>query len=289
MKTQADQLDLLVQAAQKREGQTRYIAITSGKGGVGKSTLSANLAYILWHMGYRVGIMDADIGLANLDVIFGVRTEKNILHILKGQASLKDILVPIEDGLFLIPGESGEEIFKYSGEFVLDKFMDEIAILDGLDYVIVDTGAGIGEHVQVFLNASDDILVVTVPEPAAITDAYATVKIAAKDRNRIYMVMNMVKNKKEADSIFEKILKVAHSNIGSQLNLKLLGKVDRDANFAKSTKQRQVFVKDNPNSAVTLDIAHIARQLVAAMEHKVLSESNDRVFGRFFKKILEQF
>lgn len=289
MKTQAQQLDLMLKKRQKKDrGNLRFVAITSGKGGVGKSTISANLAYTLWSQGYKVAIMDADIGLANLDVMFGVKNEKNILHMLKGQATLKEVLVEIEEGLYLVPGESGEEILKYSGELMMEHFNDESTFMDGLDYMIIDTGAGIGESIQMFLNASDDVIVVTVPDPAAITDAYAMIKITSKARKKIQVLMNMVKSQKEAELIFDKLKKVAMKNIGSDLDLQLIGKVNQDSSVSKCTKQRLLFAKEAPSSTPGIDLQQVARKLGSSLEHNMLEKDSHR-FGTFFKKILGQF
>lgn len=129
-------------------GTIKIIAITSGKGGVGKSTISANLAYTLWDMGYKVGIFDADIGLANLDVIFGVKATQNLLDVLQGRATLNDIIVPLESGLSLIPGYTGEEILAYDENVVANLQSD---ILDDLDFLLIDTGAGIAKMCKDFL------------------------------------------------------------------------------------------------------------------------------------------
>ncbi|MDE7196046.1 MAG: AAA family ATPase, partial [Helicobacter sp.] len=161
---QARELEELVSGSAHREVATRLVAVTSGKGGVGKSTLSSNLAYTLYRLGFRVGVFDADIGLANLDVMFGVKSDKNLLNVLRGECALSDIIITIEpEGLFLIPGESGAEILKYNGSLIFERLIDETTFLDSLDFVIIDTGAGLGEHTQAFLNAADDVIVVTIP------------------------------------------------------------------------------------------------------------------------------
>ncbi|MFZ2890234.1 P-loop NTPase, partial [Sulfuricurvum sp.] len=237
MSHQASKLEALVNKNRNLTAKkTRFIAITSGKGGVGKSTVSSNMAYIMAKYGLKVGIFDADIGLANLDVMFNVKIQKNILHVLKGEATVEDILVPIEKNLVLIPGESGEEIFKYASSGLFERFMDQANVLDDLDVMIIDTGAGIGEHIQLFLRACDDVIVVTVPDPAAITDAYATIKITSRLRNEISVIMNQVRSSKEAESLFDKIHKVAQANIGRGLQLNYLGQISNDLKISNSVK-----------------------------------------------------
>ncbi len=180
MENQANKLKRLVKEQPEKTGHaTRFVAITSGKGGVGKSTVSANIANILANHGYKVGLLDADIGLANLDVILNVRIQKNLLHVLKGECALADIIVQVKPNLVLIPGESGDEILKYNDQFIYERFLEEAKVLDHLDFLIIDTGAGIGETIQVFLEAADEVIIVTVPDPAAITDAYATIKVTS--------------------------------------------------------------------------------------------------------------
>ncbi len=290
MEHQAKKLEKLVkQNEEMRSKKTRFVAITSGKGGVGKSTVSSNLAYYLAQNGLNVGIFDADIGLANLDVMFNVKIKKNILHVLKGEASVSDILVPITRNLILIPGESGDEILKYSNQTLFERFMQEAQVLDKLDIMLIDTGAGIGEHIQMFLEAADDIVVVTVPDPAAITDAYATIKSIANYRNDIFMLLNMVKNEKEAHNIFNKIRKVAHANIGKQLKLELIGKINNDTKVASSIKQRELFVKLYPVSAATKDLAQIAAKLGEKVERNVLVSPNESGLSGLFKRLMGHF
>ena len=290
MEHQAKKLEKLVeQNSAKKSKKTRFVAITSGKGGVGKSTISSNLAYYLAQNGLNVGIFDADIGLANLDVMFHVEAKKNILHVLKGEASVSDILVPITRNLILIPGESGDEILKYSNQSLFERFMQEAQILDKLDVMLIDTGAGIGEHIQIFLEAADDIVVVTVPDPAAITDAYATIKSISSFRDDIAMILNMVKSEKEALTIFNKIQKVAHDNIGSQLNLELLGKINNDAKVASSIKQRELFVKLYPTSPAAKDVAQIASKVGEKVERNVLVSPNESGLSGLFRRLMGHF
>ena len=291
MQSQANKLKEIVEqnSTKKRQNNTKFIAITSGKGGVGKSTISANLANILAKNGYRVALFDADLGLANLDVILNVRINKNILHVLKGECALSDIIINVDKNLILIPGESGDEILKYSDQFIFERFFDETAMLDDLDFVIIDTGAGIGGHIQLFLEASDEVIVVTVPDPAAITDAYATIKVTSKIKSSLHLILNMTKNEKEAQLIFDKIKKVALANIGENLNLNLIGKLPEDKLISRSIKQRTLFTNDYPNSSASMDLKSIVNNLVYKLERKVLKNNERRSFGSFFKRLIEQF
>ncbi len=287
---QAEKLEELVASSTKNKSRnTRFVAITSGKGGVGKSTISSNLAFVLSQRGLNVGIFDADIGLANLDVMFNVKMKKNILHVLKGEATVSDILIPITRNLILIPGESGDEILKYADAALFKRFMQDAQVLDKLDVMIIDTGAGIGEHIQMFLNAADDVIVVTVPDPAAITDAYATIKIVSSLRDDISLLMNQVKNTREAEVIFEKIKKVASVNIGTDLNLELIGKIDNDIKVSTSVKKRELFSALYPSSKPTADINNIANKIVARLERDVLVTQNESGLTGLFKRLMEHF
>lgn len=290
MNHQAKKLEELVASnTQKRSKKTRFVAITSGKGGVGKSTISSNLAYVLSQSGLNVGIFDADIGLANLDVMFNVKIKKNILHVLKGEATVSDILIPITRNLILIPGESGDEILKYSDKALFERFMQEAEVLDKLDIMIIDTGAGIGEHIQMFLEAADDVIVVTVPDPAAITDAYATIKIISTFRNNIGLVMNQVKNEREAIAVYEKIKKVALQNIGDKLKLEFFGKVDSDVKVSSSVKQRALFCASYESSQVHRDIINIANNINKTLERNVLVTPNESGLSGLFRRLIKHF
>jgi len=287
---QASKLEELVKSHQERPSKnTHFIAVTSGKGGVGKSTISSNLAFYLAQSGLKVGIFDADIGLANLDVMFNVKIKKTMLHVLKGEATLQDILIEVTPNLVLIPGESGDEILRYGDMGAFEQFVHDAQALDDLDVLIIDTGAGIGESIQFFLQAADDVVVVTVPDPAAITDAYATIKVTAKIRSHIDVVMNQVKSLKEAQLLFNKIAQVAKSNIGEELTLSLLGKISDDKRVTQCVKSRRLFVNEFPATIASKDIQMIAKKLVNKMEHNVLQEGEARGLSAFMKRLIEQF
>lgn len=290
MNHQAAKLEALVnQNRRTAPKKTRFIAVTSGKGGVGKSTISSNLAYLMAKYGLKVGIFDADIGLANLDVMFNVKIQKNILHVLKGEASVEEILVPIEKNLVLIPGESGAEIFRYASGGLFERFMDDAGVLDDLDVMVIDTGAGIGEHTQLFLRACDDVIVVTVPDPAAITDAYATIKVTSRLRDEINVIMNQVRSAKEAEGVFEKINKVASANIGGNLRLNFLGQVSSDPKISMSVKKRSLFARDFPAATPTHELEMIVKRLARKLERNVLVDPKESGLGGLFKRLMEHF
>lgn len=288
-----DQAAKLKQIISEQEGskqkKTRFVAITSGKGGVGKSTLSANIAYMYARLGLKVGLFDADLGLANLDVLLGVSTKKNILHVVKGEATLDEVVIEIERNFYLIPGDSGEEILKYTDPNFFKRLLAHSSMLDNLDVMVIDTGAGIGEQTQLFLKAADDIVVVAIPDPASITDAYAMIKVCSSMTQEVGLLLNQVKSDKEAQTIYEKIKSVASKNIGQNFKLELVGKVDYSPSIAKAVKQRVLFTKEAGAGSVTKDVDRIVRVLAKKMERNVLVEGKESGLNGLFKRLFEQF
>lgn len=283
---QAYELQALMQNADKRNfSNTKFIAITSGKGGVGKSNISANLAYHLCKMGKKVAIFDADIGLANLDLIFGVKPEFNILHALKGEVNFEKVIYTIQKDLLLIPGDNGEEILKYANSGVFERFLNESSILDSIDYMLIDTGAGIGGITQGFLDASDMVVVIATPEPSAIADAYATIKLNAKSHKEIAMIINMCKGKAESNQVFERIVNTAAKNI-PHLKLLNLGFIESSPNIAQAVRAREIVSTFAPNSLSTMQIELIAKNIASKMERNMLNPESKRNFAYFMRSML---
>lgn len=279
---QASSLESLMKKSNK--STAKFIAITSGKGGVGKSNISANLAFCLHKMGYKIGVFDADIGLANLDLIFGVKTDKNILHALKGQANFKEVIYEIRKGLYLIPGDSGEEILKYSASNMLNDFASDAEVWNLFDYVIVDTGAGISTLTQAFLQASDHIIIVTTPEPSAKTDAYAMLKINAKFKDECMMIINMASSQAQIKQVFNTIQSVAQNNIPN-LRLELLGGFEHNNAVKKSILQRKLICEVEPHNIFSITMQEIAKNLISKMEHNMLNTPQKSI-GSFFRRLL---
>ncbi len=285
-KTQADRLKELLEEDENKQ-HLKVIAITSGKGGVGKSTIAANMAYMLGDMGYKVGLFDADIGLANLDIIFNVRANKNLVDVLNGEAKIEDIIIKINDNLTLIPGDSGDEIFKFTDKVLIDNFLKEIEYFDDLDYLIIDTGAGISKTNQAFLSESDEVIVVTMPDPSAITDAYATIKVTSKYLKSVNLLLNFTNNLKEGELIYKKIKKVADTNI-ENFDLNYLGNLSRDSLVGKCSQNRLILAKEYPSSLSFFELDEIIRNLIQKLEHKLLT-SKPRSFAVFVRRLMDRF
>ncbi len=266
----------------------RFVTITSGKGGVGKSTISANIAYLLSMYGYKTAIFDADIGLANQDIILNVKPDFTILDVMKGEIPFKECVVKINNNLYLIPGESGEEILNFKNEELLENFYKGIEEFEDFDFLIIDTGAGIGESVQSFIKAATDTIVVTVPDPAAIMDAYSMIKYSAKIKDMLYLVLNRVKNKKEAQEIFAKIQNVAKKHIDEPIELELLGYVQNSPLVEECSKRRCLLARDQASSIPALQIADIVKKLTDSLTKDGEHIKETPNIAVFFKRLLQQ-
>jgi len=229
--------------------RVRVIAVTSGKGGVGKTNISANLAYLLSKMKKKVLVLDADAGLANIDVILGLAPAHNLYHVLNGEKSIRDVLVPGPGGFMILPSASGiQEMSDLSKGHKLT-LIDEIKTLqEHLDFMLIDTGAGIAGNVMYFNMAAQEIIVVTSPEPTAITDAYALIKVLYQRhaKHHFRVLVNMVKNEEEAREVFARLNQATNHFLN--VSVEYLGHVMRDDHVSDSVRQQKPFVSLFPHS-----------------------------------------
>jgi len=265
----------------------RYVTITSGKGGVGKSTLAANIGYLLSLYGYKVALFDADIGLANLDIILDVKPKYTILDVMRQDVGFEEIVVRINNNLYLIPGENGDEIFAYKNSQMLDRLFKEMERFGDLDYLIIDTGSGIGESVRGFIEASTDTIVVTMPDPSAIMDAYSMIKFCARIKDEVYLVVNRARSKKEAVEIAAKLQNVAKKHIG-KIGIDFLGYVENSRLVEEASKRRELIVKKHPSSVPALEIAQIVKRLTGNVTKSGEHIKETPNISLFFKRLLQQ-
>lgn len=241
----------------------RVITVTSGKGGVGKTNITINLAIALAEQGLRVVILDADFGLPNIDVLFGIVPRYSLEDVIKNRKNILEILSEGPKNTKFISGGSGmEELVKLDKSQLL-KFVDNIALLDKIaDIILIDTGAGLSENVMSFILAADEVLLVTTPEPTSITDAYALIKMVSnRDRGKkIKVLVNKAESPAEAKDISNKLLLVADKFLG--ITLEPLGYITNDDAVVKAVKQQQPFSISFPKSHAARLIRDISSMLI---------------------------
>ena len=191
---------------------TKTISVTSGKGGVGKSSLVANWALWMARRGERVLLLDGDLGMANLDIICGVRSSNSLSHVLRGEKSLQEILVEVMENVYLIPGGSGMYSIYNLDLFQKRRLMEQVEELgEAFDVMLIDTAPGISENVLYLNAAAQEIVVVVTPEPSSLTDAYALIKVLHQEKkeSRFSIVCNRVKDETEGKRIYELLVDTA--------------------------------------------------------------------------------
>ena len=238
------------------------LAVTSGKGGVGKTSVSVNLAVQLARMGRRVILMDADLGTANADVICNINAPRNLSHVVTGQCSLGDALIDAPGGFRLIAGASGLSQMAALGEFERNRLMDQMRDLEHeADLILIDTGAGVGPNVLGFLVAVDQILVVTTPEPTAITDAYAVIKTACRqsDDLDVRLLVNQVRDEREAREVHSRVAGVCRRFL--RQSPVYAGYVLSDSRVPHAVRRRQPFVLEHSASPASLCVQRLAHRI----------------------------
>ncbi|WP_126426407.1 MinD/ParA family protein [Brevibacillus marinus] len=261
MRDQAERLREKVQQTAAHGGrQTRLITVTSGKGGVGKSNVTLNFALGLVETGQKVVVFDVDLGLANLDVLMGISARYHLLDILYKDVTLWEIMEKGPQGLEFIAGGSGFTQFLQLDEQKIGKLLDQLSLLQGYaDTVLLDTGAGISKESMQFILCSDEVFLVTTPEPTAITDAYAVIKMihSRNPHTQIKLIINRSSSPREAKHTADKLTMVAKKFLG--MDVQTLGFVDDDPAVSLAVKQQRPFLMAYPHSQAAKSIRSLVR------------------------------
>lgn len=239
----------------------KVMAVTGGKGGVGKTNVSLNLAISLSKQGKRVLVLDADLGLANVDVLLGLRVDKNLSHVLRGECTLDDILVTGPHGVKIAPATSGSKSMAELGPTEHAGLIRAFSELrTEIDVLIIDTAAGISDMVMSFSRAAQDVLVVVCDEPTSLTDAYALIKILNREHGvfKFKIVANMVRSEREGKELFSKLSKVTGRFL--DVALELVGVIPFDENIRKSVRKQAAIVDAYPSSPAALAITNLAQK-----------------------------
>ncbi len=232
---------------------------TAGKGGVGKSVVSVNLAVALAQQNKRVMLLDADLGLANVDIMLGLHTKYNLSHVIQGSCRLRDVIVEGPSGIQVIPAASGTEFMtqlsaaEHAG--IIDAFNE---LTDELDYLIIDTAAGISDTVLSFARSSQELIVVVCDEPTSLTDAYALIKVmnTRYDWTHFHILANMIRDTKDGRELFNKLFVVAEQFLDVHLNY--LGLIPFDDHIHKAAKKQKPVLMAYPESSAAVSFRELA-------------------------------
>ena len=270
----SDQAQLLRQMMNKEQevlerstGEMHIITIASGKGGVGKSNFSVNLALALKEMGKNPIILDADFGLANVEILLGEQPQYNLSHLIRGECGIKEVVTRSKHGISFISGGSGIQEMNFLSTHQITKISHELAQLSEFtDILIIDTGAGINDIVVKFCNLSDQLYIVVTPEPPSITDGYALLKTLISQfdfQSTAKLVINKAESQKEAHEVFKKLSYVCEKFL--KFNLHYAGFIPYDDQLFKAVKEQIPLVKYAPHSKASHAYYQMATLCMASL------------------------
>ncbi|UCD56280.1 MAG: MinD/ParA family protein [Candidatus Hydrogenedentota bacterium] len=258
-----DQAQKLRELAAALKTQPRIITVTSGKGGVGKSNVVINLAVAISQMGKRVLVIDADLGLANVDILLGLKNRFNLQHVIEGKMKLREIVVSGPAGIKVVPGSSGIPRIANMSSRKRQEFIASFKELEcETDMILIDTSAGMTKNVINFTLLADEIILITTPEPSAITDAYAMIKVihAEKPTAKVGLIVNLARTEAQALDVANKIAQVSRQFLN--FHVFILGTMPTDPYVPKAVMQRQPWIELYPKAAATRAVRQMATEIL---------------------------
>jgi len=262
-------------------GQIKVISVTSGKGGVGKTNIVANLAISMSRLGRRVLVMDADLSLANLDILLGLNPKYHLGHVFHGERHLDEIIIEGPAGIKILPASSGfQDLTILDSEQKLALLEEVDSLEDQLDVLLIDTSAGIGDNVLYFNLAAQERIVIVTPEPTSITDAYALIKVlfTQHQEKNFRVLINEARSDKEAREVFRKLVTVADRFLGG-VSLDYLGLIPYDTSVPSAVRRQEAVVEAYPNSPASRNFVRLAKALLEDESRGGL-EGNIRFFWK---------
>lgn len=281
-----DQADDLRRMVRERPRRAQVIAVTSGKGGVGKTNLAVNLAIAAAGLGRRVVLIDVDLGLANVDVVLNVNSRYNLSHVITGKKDILEILTPAPGGIEIAPGATGIERLANLNEEERAHLVGSLAKLEGrADLVIIDTGAGISKNVMGFTAAADKVVVVTTPDPTAVIDAYATIKMVLREERRgdVHLIVNQASGRAEGERIAQGVQEVVRKFLNAYVEY--AGYVVADPAVVQAVRRKRPFLLASPNAPASLCVMGIARVLFESAGRGTEPEKR----AGFFERLKQAF
>jgi flagellar biosynthesis protein FlhG len=282
MNDQAKKLRELVDANKKNQ---KVIAVSSGKGGVGKTSIISNMAVALSNINKKVILLDGDLGLANVDIVLGVKTNYSIVDVINKSKNLEDIIVDYNQNMKIIPAGSGiEDISNVSENDLIDLLEKLNELSSQTDVLLIDTGAGISKKVMTLLKNAMDIVIVATPEPTSIADAYATIKILTLNYNRkdIKMFINMVKDKQEAQNVFNNMNNICEKFLNTKLEMASYSVFDKT--LPNSIKSQKPIIQYYPDSSFSVSIKRLINYFFS-QNIKLIDNPIKKFFNNLFGRV----
>ncbi|AKA70260.1 MinD/ParA family protein [Clostridium scatologenes] len=288
MMDQAEKLRNLVQkekivkqGSKLGSSKPRIITVTSGKGGVGKSNFVVNAAIALQKMGKKVLIFDADIGMGNDDVLMGFLPKFNVYDIIFDNKSIEEVVIEGTLGVKLLPGGTGISKFEEVTEAQRESFIEKLSELNDIDYIIIDTGAGVNRSVLGFIACSEELILITTPEPTSLTDAYSLLKTVNhfKLKKSAKVLVNKTIDAEEGEATYNKFSNVVKKFLN--IELQYLGHMSEDKKLIKAVRSQEPFLTSYPNSTVAKDVEHIVKK-IAGIENEKGGKSVQDLFKKIF-------